>query len=152
MLRIEESTVTDKIDQAAPLLQAHWEEIARNKQVMVLKPDVEAYARLEAAGLLIGVMAYDGDALVGYCVSIVSPHHLHYADLMTVVNDVIYVDPAYRGAARVGIGLMRETERLAAARGAQLVTWHAKPDTALAGMLPRMGYSVQDIVFSREVK
>ncbi len=151
MLRIVETTVADKIELAAPLLRAHWDEIARNKRVMVLDPDVAAYERLEAQGLLIGVMAFDAEDLVGYSVSIFAPKHIHYRGLAVVNNDVIYVAPAYRGAARVGLALIRETERIARERGAKLVLWHAKPDTALEAVLPRLGYDVQDIVYSREV-
>lgn len=149
MLRIVEESVTANIERAAPLLRAHWEEIARNKDVMVLKPNVPVYQALEAQGLLIGLMAYDGDNLVGYCVSILQLGHLHYADLKTAVNDVLYVDPAYRGASRLGLRLISETERIAKERGAQLVLWHAKEHTALAGVLPRLGYEVQDVVYSR---
>lgn len=151
MLRIVEESVTANIEKATPLMRAHWDEIARNKDVMVLKPNVGAYAALEAAGLLIGVMAYDGDELVGYSVSILNRGHLHYADLTTAMNDVLFVRQDYRGASRLGLKLIRETERLAAERGAQLVLWHAKEHTALAGMLPRLGYEVQDVVFSRKV-
>jgi GNAT superfamily N-acetyltransferase len=151
VLRITEESVTANIDQAAPLLRAHWEEIARNKDVMVLKPNVAAYAALEAAGLLICLVARDGDDMVGYCVSILNRSHLHYADLCTAMNDVLYVRPEYRGAARVGLKLIAEMERLAAERGAQLVLWHAKEHTALAGLLPRLGYEVQDVMFSRRV-
>lgn len=152
-MRIVEESVTDKIDSpdVGPLLLAHWAEIARNKDVMVLDPMVERYQALEQMGLLIGVFAYDRDEIVGYCVSILSFGHLHYRSLITVSNDVLYVMPEYRGAARAGIALMRETERLAKDRGAHLVLWHAKQDTALASMLPRMGYEVQDVVFSRRV-
>jgi GNAT superfamily N-acetyltransferase len=152
-VQILEQSVSDKIDtpQAGALLLAHWNEIARNKDVMRLDPMVERYEALEKLGLLIGLFAYDEDELVGYCVSIVNHGHLHYRDLITVSNDVLFVQPEYRGAARVGYRLMRETERLAKDRGAHLVLWHAKEHTALASMLPRMGYEVQDIVYSRRV-
>jgi GNAT superfamily N-acetyltransferase len=151
VLRITEESVTANIDQAAPLLRAHWEEIARNKDLMVLKPNVAVYAALEAQDLLICLVARDGDNLVGYCVSILTRGHLHYAELTTAVNDVIYVDPAYRGASRLGLKLIAETERLAKERGAQMVLWHAKEHTALAAVLPRLGYEVQDVVYARGV-
>lgn len=146
---IREISAAASIDGAAPLLQEHWEEIARNKAVMVLKPHVQAYRELERTGSLISLGAFVDDQMVGYAVTVVT-RHLHYADLTYAQNDVIFVSRKHR-TGRAGLALMRETERIATDRGCKLVMWHAKEDTALAAMLPRMGYAVQDIVFSREL-
>lgn len=149
-MRIVRESVTANIDKAAPLLRAHWDEIALNKGVMVLEPNVEAYQALEDAGLLVGLFAYVGDELVGYAVSIFNPGHLHYRGLKSMLNDVLYVKPEHRNG-RAGLGLIRETEKAAAEMGAKLVLWHAKPNTALEAILPRLGYGVQDVIFSKEV-
>jgi GNAT superfamily N-acetyltransferase len=150
-MHVVQTTVADKIDSMMPLLERHWDEIARNKDVMVLKPNVQAYAALESAGLLIGLIAYDGEQPIGYAVTVLNHSHLHYADLATAMNDVLFVLPEYRGASRAGLRLIAETERIAKERGAQLVMWHAKRDTALEGLLPRLGYEVQDVIYSRAV-
>jgi GNAT superfamily N-acetyltransferase len=149
-MRITPIPITTVLAQVE-MLREHWQEVARNKGVMVLKPDAAAYDALERAGLLIVLGAFDGDTLVGYSVSIFNPAHLHYADLACVHNDAIFVAPEYRGASRAGLSLIRETERIAKERGARLVLWHAKEGTTLAALMPRLGYGVQDIVFSREV-
>ena len=47
--------------------------------------------------------------------------------------------------------LIKETERMAKERGVQLMLWHAKPNTALEKMMPRLGYGVQDIIFSIQI-
>lgn len=147
---IREIDVVASIEAAGPLLREHWEEIARNKEVMVLKPNVPVYRALQDSGALIGLGAFDGDRMVGYCVSIITPH-LHYADLIYTSNDVIFISATHRGGS-AGIRLMRETERLAAERGSQLMLWHAKPGTALVEILPRMGgYAVQDVIYSRQL-
>lgn len=137
------------IEEAGPLLVEHWGEVARNKEVMVLKPNVLAYQALEDAGALISLGAFDDGRMVGYAVTICSAH-LHYADLIYASNDVIFVAGSHRNGP-AGIRLMRETERLALERGARLILWHAKPDTTLDRILPRMGYGVQETVFSRQL-
>ena len=97
-----------------------------------------------------GLAAYDGDEVVGYAVSIIAPSHLHYADLCYVSNDALFVKKSHRGGS-TGLRLMRETERIAKERGAKLVLWHAKEGTRLDALLTRLGYGVQDIIFSKEL-
>ncbi len=137
------------LDQAQQLFAAHWDEIALNKGMMVLKPDAERYQALEASGVLFALSAYVGDRLIGYSVNFLM-RHLHYADLVYAQNDLLFIDKDYR-ASRAGLALIRATEAHAKAKGAQMLIWHAKPGTALEALLPRMGYGVQDIMFSKEV-
>lgn len=148
-MRIIETTIADKIEHVPGLLEAHWRESARNKHVMVLKPDVARYQTLEAAGALLSLVAYVDEAIVGYSVNIVSPH-LHYADLLCAHNDVLFVAAEYR-TTPLGLKLIRETERAACARGAHLMLWHAKQDTALSSILPKMGCKVQEIIYTKEL-
>jgi GNAT superfamily N-acetyltransferase len=148
-MRILETTIADKIEHVPGLLEAHWHESARNKHLMVLKPDVARYQALEAAGALLSLVAYVDETIVGYSVNIVSPH-LHYADLLCAHNDVLFVAGEYR-TTPLGLKLIRETERAARARGAHLMLWHAKQDTALSNILPRMGCKVQEIIYTKEL-
>jgi GNAT superfamily N-acetyltransferase len=137
------------IERAAPLLQQHWEEIALNKQLMVLKPDAETYRRLEQQNKLVSVGAFAGDELVGYSVNLLQ-NHLHYADLVVAMNDVLYLAPEYRQGS-AGRRLLDATEKAVRDRGARMLCWHAKPETALNAILPRLGYGVQDVIFSKEL-
>ncbi|MGZ3184378.1 MAG: GNAT family N-acetyltransferase [Telluria sp.] len=148
-MRITETTIADKIEHVPGLLEAHWHESARNKHLMVLKPDVARYQALEAAGSLLALVAYVGDQIVGYSVNIISPH-LHYADLLCAHNDVLFVAEEYRKSP-LGLKLIRDTERAAKARGVHLMLWHAKEDTTLANILPKMGCKVQEIIFTKEL-
>lgn len=148
-MRILETTIADKIEHVPGLLEAHWHESARNKHLMVLKPDVARYQALETAGALLSLVAYVDDQVVGYSVNVVSPH-LHYADLLCAHNDLLFVAEKYRKSP-LGLKLIRDTERAAKARGVHLMLWHAKEDTTLANILPKMGCKVQDIIFSKEL-
>lgn len=144
-----ETTVSDKIEALMPLLCLHRDELATARHLMALAPNVDAYRTLENTRSLLALVAYAGEEIAGYAVSFIGPH-LHYSGLRYAENDVLFVKPEFRGG-RLGLRLMRETERLAHARGARMVMWHAKPDTALAQMLPRMGYGVQDIIYGKEI-
>ena len=146
---IETDRVADVIDLSTALQQEHWEEIARNKHLMVLAPDVDKYRAIEQAGKLFAVLAYDGDEMVGYSVNILD-NNLHYRDLVQAQNDVLFVKQSHR-AGRLFMRLREATLRMAAARGARLMLWHAKEQTPLADILPRLGCKVQDIIYSEEL-
>src|SRR5690606_7766508 len=76
-LGIRSVSACEWMERAAPMLQAHWEEIALNKALMVLKPDIEAYRALEAAGQLVSLGAFLGEEPIGYSINVLR-RHLHY--------------------------------------------------------------------------
>ena len=149
MTEIRPSNVDEMLANASELFSEHWEEIALNKQVMVLKPDEAKYRAAEANGMLLILAAFEGTEIVGYSVNIVT-NHLHYADLITCSNDLLFVTEGKRSG-RLGLQLIRATEKVAKERGARLMLWHAKPGTPLEKMMPRLGYGVQDIIFSIQI-
>ena len=147
MVAIREIRATEWIEQAWRLLEAHREELTTNKGLMILKPDISTYEMLESKNALLSLGAFDGDEIVGYSVNIMA-HNLHYSDLMMCQSDVLYVrEDKRQGPA--GLKLMRETERLAKERGAQMMLWHAKPDTNLNALLPHLNYSVQETIYTK---
>jgi predicted GNAT superfamily acetyltransferase len=147
MVVIREITATDWIGKAWGLLEAHREELTTNKELMVLAPDVDTYCLLEDRGALLSLGAFEGDELVGYSVNILA-NNLHYRDVRMCQNDVLYVREDKRQGP-TGLKLMRETERRAKERGAHMILWHAKPETNLSEILPRLGYRTQDVVYTR---
>lgn len=148
-LEIRPTTVADLMTNGADLFQQHWNEIALNKQLMVLSPDRARYEALEAGGNLIVLGAYENNALVGYSVSFVTSH-FHYSDLTIAQNDLLFLVTRLRGT-RLGLDLIYETEREASAKGAKMMLWHAKPNTTLQELMPRLGYGIQDIIFSKAI-
>lgn len=151
MYEIRQATVDEVMGSAQidALFDEHWQELALNKQVMVLKPAMDRYYAMEAQGMLLCLAAFVEGELVGYSVNFVM-NHLHYADLWVCSNDLLFVTKAHRQG-RLGLQLMRKTEEFAKERGAKIMLWHAKENTALNAMLPRMGYRVQDVIYSREI-
>ena len=86
------------------------------------------------------------DELIGYSVNVVT-RNLHY-DLRVCQNDVLYLTPEHR-LGPLGLRLIRDTERHAREAGAKIMLWHAKQGTSLDGLLPRIDYQVQEIMYSR---
>ena len=134
---------------ADPLFEEHYEEIARNKQIMKLKPNYHLYEALNSTGWLYIYVAMRDDVCIGYSMNIMM-HHLHYADLRIAQNDILFVKKEFRGG-RLGLRLLKVTEDHARSEGCKLMLWHAKENTALAELLPKLKYGVQEIMYSKEI-
>lgn len=148
-MKICEIKATEKIDECWALLCMHREELTTHKHLMALKPDVSRYKLLEDGGMLFTLALYDEQRIVGYSVNMVV-RNIHYSDLITSQNDILFVHPDYRRG-MWGAKLIKETERVAKQRGASFIIFHGKPDTIFSSIMPRLGYGVQDIMFSKEV-
>lgn len=146
-LKIVEQRFTDLIDQMGELFDEHWEEIARNKEVMILKPDYQKYRALEEIGACKSLIAYYDGKLVGYSINFIQPH-MHYSDLVICYNDIVYTDPAYRSKP-VGLRLLKETEKKAKEWGARMMLWHVKPDTPMFKIMPRLAYNLGEVIYSK---
>lgn len=129
------------------LFEDHWQEIAKNKKVMVLKPDYDKYRFLEESGIMRTLVAYEGNVVIGYSVNFIQPH-LHYSDLISCYNDIVFLSKEKRNSP-VGLKLLRATEKAAKEWGADMMLWHVKEGTSIDSILPRLGYCVQDIVYSK---
>lgn len=129
------------------LFEDHWQEIAKNKKVMVLKPDYDKYRFLEESGIMRTLVAYEDDVVIGYSVNFIQPH-LHYSDLTSCYNDIVFLSKEKRNSP-VGLKLLRATEKAAKGWGADMMLWHVKEGTSIDSILPRLGYGVQDIVYSK---
>ena len=134
---------------ADPLFEEHYEEIARNKQIMKLKPNYNLYEALDSTGWLFVYVAMQDNVCIGYSMNIMM-HHLHYADLRIAQNDILFVKKELRGG-RLGLRLLKATEDYAKSEGCKLMLWHAKENTALAKLLPKLKYGVQEIMYSKEI-
>src|SRR3974390_2771021 len=74
----------------------HWLEVAQDKDEVKLDPDWETYRKADEIGKMIFVSAREGGELMGYCVWAIS-HPLHFKSTLYAQNDVIYLEPEYRG-------------------------------------------------------
>jgi len=147
--RIVEGAIDGRQDELLPLLAAHRDELATHKALMRFAPDFGKHIDLQRKGLLFVLFAYHGERLIGYSSTIICPH-LHYPDLLHAHNDLLFVARPHRKG-RIGLALINRTRDAARVRGAEFMTWHAKPRTALAALLPRLGCTLQDVIFGEEL-
>lgn len=127
----------------APLLSAHWREVAHYRD-LELAPNREAYANLDRAKMLRVYTARAEGRLIGYLACVVAPS-LHYAPHRFATQDVLYVDPAHRGA-RFGFMLIGYVHRQLRAEGVTLLMQHGKhrSDLNIGPLLHRLGYEHVD--------
>ncbi len=148
-MRISEIKATENIKEMWELFVLHREELATYKHIMKVNPDVAMYKILEDTGKIFTLALYDENKIVGYSVTLVFTH-MHYSDTIHAQNDLIFVHPDYRRG-RHGIKLIAETERIAKERGAKFIIFHGKEGTKFCELMPKMGYTVHDIVFTKEI-
>lgn len=144
-LRFEVMTAEQFFDQAVELLIEQSKELTTDRHLMKLNPDFAKYYELDHVGALIVLGVYRGSQLVGFSANIIT-NNLHYADLRYCQNDVLFLTKSERKGS-AGLRLIRKTEEMARLEGAKIMLWHAKPGTTLDKLLPRMGASVQDVVY-----
>jgi GNAT superfamily N-acetyltransferase len=132
--------------EALPLLHAHWLEVANYRAAIPLDVDWEFYEKLESQGKLLCITARIDGELVGYSVFLVI-RHPHYVSTVFAANDVIFVREDLRNS-RLGLSLIRVSEREAKAAGARKITWHVK-DNGVPELLGRLGYNLDERIMGK---
>lgn len=130
-----------------PHWNAHWEEVAVNKDKFGLDIDFEAYADYERRGCLHVVVARDAGKVIGYHLSIVRPH-LHYKQTLNAFTDVYYIAPPYRKGS-VGIKLFREVEKTLKARGVVKMFTGTKLSLDRGRIFEHLGWSETERLYTK---
>lgn len=133
--------------EALPLLTAHWKEIANYQAAIPLDVDWEFYDKMQAQGKLLCITARIDGELVGYSVFMIT-RHPHYVSTVFASNDVIFVREDMRNS-RLGLALIRASEREARAIGAKKLTWHVKVTNDVARLLERLGYQLDELIMGK---
>ena len=129
----------DVYDEAIPLLQDHYEEIATIKDISPLEPDYDKYLAMDKAGMIRIMTARDGWDLVGYFVTFVHPS-LHYRSLTYGVNDIVYIKPGYRGST-VGHRLFKiAMDDLKNSCGVGVLYVHMRVNHEFRSLLVKLGF------------
>ena len=139
--------------EAEPLTRPHWKEIAKNKGLLTLNPDLDKYRRLDANGHLLLVTARaDGD-LIGYFVWIISAHP-HYKHVLAGEEDLHFLSPEYRSGGRYGkdrgygFELLKAARDAAIARGARLLAMREKIKHEHPALMEALGFVPTDVVYT----
>jgi GNAT superfamily N-acetyltransferase len=134
-------------DEAFPLLQRHWEEVALNKDTVPLDPLWDTYAFLDKQDLLLITTVRKGDTLIGYCSNFISPN-LHYRSLKVAENDIFWLAPEHRNS-RIGLDLLRAAERTARQAGCNKINMKEKIHVPLGRLFAFLGYREIERVHSK---
>lgn len=160
-LTFQRERVVDLFDEARPLYEAHYKEIAHFQDIP-LQVNEDGYRAMEEAGLLRVYTARDCGELVGYVVFKVGPN-LRYMTSLQALQDILYVDKSRRGLL-IGKGLIDHAYARLKAEGCQVVYQHAKagPEVvaALKALKPRhdvgrffewTGHELIDLVYGKRL-
>jgi GNAT superfamily N-acetyltransferase len=140
----------DILIEAVPLLKAHWEEIALDRDTVPLDPDIEGYERLAAQGALQITTARDADGtLIGYAAYFIG-RNLHYRSLIVGESDIFWIAPGHRRG-MVGVRLFREAERNLKAIGVNKIFNKMKLHKDLGPLFERLGFAAIETLWAKAV-
>lgn len=128
----------DLYPEMLPLAEAQWREIAWNQDKIPLLVDEERYEFLQDEGVLLCFSVRHKGKLIGYALFIMN-NHLHYKSTCFAVNDIVFLDKAYRGN-QIGIDLLEFCESELKALGAKVITLHIKHMLDWSPMAKSLGF------------
>lgn len=148
-IEIREVKIDTELSNLIQLFVKHKEEILTDKKIMILNPDFNSYYEMEKTGKIVLLCAYVNNKVVGYSCNFLI-NHLHCKDLLMSENDLLFLDVSYRKS-KIGLQLIKETERVCKEKGSRLHVWHCKPYSNLNKLLEKKNYKIQEILYSKEL-
>ncbi len=135
-----------------PLFPLLWDEVALDKGKFVAVCNEELYAKLEAVGILHVVTARTDDgAVIGYHVSMVTPH-MHYKDAgMFAFTDMYFTRPEYRTGG-LGAKLLCFLEKSLKERGVRKAYLSHKVAHDRGKLFQALGWQPCDAVYCKVIE
>jgi hypothetical protein len=131
--------------EAEQLIKDHWDEIAKNKELLYLNPDLEIYKKVPH---LLLTARYLGN-LVGYFLWIF--HRLpHYQHVLAAEEDLHYLTPEHRKG-MAGYLFMKYACSQAQGHGANLLVMREKIGHEHPAVMKRLGFLPTDIIYTKAV-
>lgn len=134
----------DAYDEARPLLGLHWNEIAKNKELLKLNPDDEMCGRISDNIVLVTARA--GGRLVGYFMWLMV-NHPHYKHVRVAEEDLHFLLPEFRRGL-TGYNLIKAACKAAFDSGADLLIAREKIGHEHTKLMGRLGFAPTDIVYT----
>lgn len=131
-----------------PLMQMHWEEVAFYRD-MPLNVDYGRYVDYYQRGALRIYAARIQTMLVGYSIFLLT-HPPHYKSSFEAHQDTLFVHPDHRRGG-TAVKLMEFSEDDLALEGVEIIRLHVKAAHDPAAFLRRMGYSLEDHLYSKRL-
>jgi GNAT superfamily N-acetyltransferase len=137
------------VDEIQPLIHAHWEEIASAKDKIKLNPDYSMYKSLNDARVLRIFTVRNEGKLIGYFIVICNPH-MHYSDHVYAMNDIIYIDPEYRGST-IAFKLLRSVEKRLKQDGVSVLMINMKVHAPFDRLLEKLEFKNTERVYTKYI-
>lgn len=132
--------------EAQELLKLHWEEIAKDKKLLFLNPDVDLYNKLSARTNIVVVTARTNAKLVGYFVWFLAKHP-HYKHVLVAEEDIHFLLPEYRKGLN-GYLLAREAVSLVKPLGVRYFRIREKIGHEHPALMKRLGFLATDVTYT----
>lgn len=140
------------IEEMLPLWQAHYDEVAHFKDIP-LDPNLAVYAGIAANGNLRIFTARQwsesGINLVGYQVFFLNANP-HYKTSFQAVQDILFLDESVRKG-MTGYRFIKWCDAQLKAGGVQVAIQHVKAKHDFGRILERLGYGLQDLIYTRRL-
>lgn len=137
-------------DEAEPLFEEHYDEIAMYQDKIKLVPDYSRYYLLQEAGCFSFISIRDEGKLVGYCTTFITPH-LHYSEDSYAANDIVLISKKYRKG-MLAVRLFKFLEAKMKERGASVLTMHMKTFAPFDGLMERLGWDYAERIYTKCIK
>lgn len=142
---------SDVIEESLPLLQKHWDELARNKDFVPLDINYEAYRLLEKSNVLRVYTVRKDAVLIGYAVYVLS-FNLHYKSTKFATNDIFWLTPEYRKG-MIGLRLFQFVEEQLKLEGVSVMqTTYKIAHPAAQRVLEGLGHVPIEISYEKVLK
>ena len=138
----------DVIGEIKPLLEEHYNEIAKYKDIP-LDPDWSTYKAMETLGMLKIFTCRDEDdnRMLGYGIYLVKKH-LHYQSCLVAQQDILFITKDKRGQ---GGRFLLWCDKMLKEMGVNMTVQHIKADHNFGPMLERFGYELMDLIYTRRL-
>lgn len=137
------------IEEMRPLWKRHFEEIAAFQNIS-LDPDLSIYQRTATAGVLRIYTARMFGSLCGYQVFFISPHP-HSKQSIQAVQDILFLDLDLR-VGLTGYRFIKWCVQELKREGVQVIHQHISAKKDFGHLFKRLGFHLEDLVYSLEVK
>lgn len=124
MIRYSEERFKDTYEELIPLFKERFEEVNPYPDKLKYNPNYDIYIFLETQGTLNLIVARDEGEIVGYALTLISPH-LHASDSVYAINDLIHINPSHRKGKLIR-NLLRTCEEVYREKGADVMLFTLK--------------------------
>lgn len=129
------------------LCREHWEEIARNRDIVPLSPDYQRYLKLDSMDMLCCSTAREDGKLIGYCINMVMPH-MHYSETIWSINDLLFLTKSKRGSF-IGAELLKSAMDDMRKRNVKIFHMHAKIQHDIKPLMKRLDFTAIETIYEK---